>query len=358
MFYLFDNYIDPLKSLIQEFDINETVFLFLVAENNKEEIPTLIDECNKINIKFFGGFFPKIIHGNKALDEGFICHPISSKNSPVFISKEKLFHSQSFSHKDEQNIYLLIDGLSSNSQRIIENIYEQLGSDYQIFGGGTGSLSLNQHLSVFDNHGIYKDCAIICSTNNEFTIDVKHGWNRLYGPLVATKTDKNWIYELNWQNAFEVYQGIIGKEIIDKDDFFSGAKNHPFGLSKEGYEDIIRDPILINEQGAIKCVGEILENTIVYIMGAEKTDLIQAANIAAQNVTVSKKPSQLFLVDCISRLLFLEDEYEKELEVCSAQHETSPNTIGVLSLGEISSLSKNKMVEYLNKTIVVNAIEK
>ncbi|OHX66102.1 FIST signal transduction protein [Flammeovirga pacifica] len=360
MYYQFDNFKDQLKTQKLQSKEADVVYLFLITENDNQHIPQLIEYCNSLGISFFGGFFPKIIYKNTIYDDGFICYPIHTKNKPIIVSNNKPFDKNSLKDTHEKDIFLMFDGLSPYFQNIIEDLYFKLGSDYTIFGGGSGPLSLEQQLCVFDNNGIYKDCGILCSTSKKFNTSVQHGWKRKYGPLIATKTEKNWIFELNWRNAFEVYKEVIDNQALNTETFFEISKNHPFGVMKEGHEDIIREPIFVNNKGSIKSIGDIMENSVLYIMTAEKEDLIKATEKAAASIASQAKNPQVFMVDCISRYLFLGNDYQKEIDACTEKlkinNEVKP-LIGVLSLGEISSTEKNQMVEYFNKTIVVNAIE-
>ncbi len=66
--------------------------------------------------------------------------------------------------------------------------------------------------------------------------------------------------------------------------------------------------------------------------------------------------SECFIVDCISRVLFLGNDFTKELsqvaKIVRGKHE-DVEIFGVLSLGEISSYDKGYL-EFFNKTIVVS----
>ena len=89
--------------------------------------------------------------------------------------------------------------------------------------------------------------------------------------------------------------------------------------------------------------------------------MIQSAKTAIKssiaNLTADIKHT--FIIDCISRTLFLEEEFPKELIAISEampesnEKETIPQ--GVLSLGEISSSEKGYL-EFYNKTLVIGIL--
>ena len=55
-----------------------------------------------------------------------------------------------------------------------------------------------------------------------------------------------------------------------------------------------------------------------------------------------------FFIDCISRVLFMEDNFKKELEAVS----DGVFTFGALTIGEIASMG-DAYLEFYNKTAVV-----
>jgi hypothetical protein len=61
------------------------------------------------------------------------------------------------------------------------------------------------------------------------------------------------------------------------------------------------------------------------------------------------------IVDCISRFLFLEEDFEKELINIKTQFPQNSQFWGVLTLGEIANESKEN-IEFYNKTCVVGAL--
>ena len=60
-----------------------------------------------------------------------------------------------------------------------------------------------------------------------------------------------------------------------------------------------------------------------------------------------------FFIDCISRVLFLEGDFEQELQAVSR---SGIPLIGALTLGEIAN-SRNDYLEFYNKTSVVGVLQ-
>jgi len=193
-------------------------------------------------------------------------------------------------------------------------------------------------------------------------IGVRHGWIDFDGPFIATNTSGTVVRELNWRPAFEVYARAIEAdcgETISEDDFFSLAKRYQFGICTEANEYIVRDPI--KARGAdIICVGEIPEHSVLSILRGDHDNLIAAAACAARDCAIPPDATArgTMVVDCISRMLYLEEIFEEELatiwSTVAATNETA-EPFGVLSLGEIAG-EGDVFLEFFNKTVVVGRL--
>ncbi|MEM8908581.1 MAG: FIST C-terminal domain-containing protein, partial [Bacteroidota bacterium] len=320
---------------------------------------------------FFGGIFPGIIHGTQNYQEGYILKKLPLPAAPMLVTG---LEKEDFVLPDFQDwlaemsetpstLLVFIDGLTANIARCLDQLYHVFGNTVSFMGGGAGSLSLVPQPCVFTQEGIFQDAVLICPVQLNISLGVKHGWQKMMGPMVATKTVKNTIYELNWTNAFDLYKEAIEKDggpTISATNFFDVAKAYPFGIFREMGEDIVRDPIAVGENGALICVGEVPENTVLYILKGANSALINAAQMATQECMeqVEEPVEHTLVVDCISRTLFLQEDFSKELQqinqvLFSGIAGVTPE--GVLSLGEISSYGSG-VLEFYNKTLVVGAL--
>jgi hypothetical protein len=344
------------------------VAAIFLGEKNRPDVDRLISGLNKEGIDFFGGIFPGIIHGDKRYEEGAVMMTMPVLKKPFLIRGldteeiELPDFGELFTEElsPQYTAMILVDGLTSNIAVFLAEMFNQLGNSVHYFGGGGGSLSLRQEPCLFCPEGFFQDAAIVSFVRLESNLGVRHGWEKIMGPIVATKTQKNIIVELNWENAFEVYRETVeadsGKKLT-AENFFDIAKGYPFGIMKEGKEYIVRDPIAVKEKGELICVGEVPENTTLSVLKGMKASLIRAAGQAADDCLESQKGSiyMSLIADCISRVIFLEEDFSRELEavnnrIQSVDEKQTPS--GMLTLGEISSYGEG-FLEFFNKTIVV-----
>ncbi|WP_158254427.1 FIST signal transduction protein [Tenacibaculum sp. SG-28] len=345
---------------------NHTALLF-VGEHSDIDIAMLISSLKENNISFIGGVFPKVIHQNTTYEKGLVVSVLKNVfeiSTILDISTKKYdIPPVSFSNHKKYSLITFVDGLTSNISAFLGKLYEKYGMKTNYFGGGAGSLSLKQAPCVFSKEGIFQDAAVFVIMEMESSIGVKHGWKKLEGPYIVTKADKNTVEEINWKNPFKTYQLIVEEDAKKKftaTNFFEIAKGYPLGIIKQGFDHIIRDPLSINEKKELVCVGEVEENTLINIMQGDASSLIKASLEAAkESISKAKTPSTAIVIDCISRILYLEEDFKHELNnVSQAIVKKYPEipVNGALTLGEISSYG-NGYIEFYNKTIVVGLFE-
>lgn len=355
--------IESLKYSIEEVCQNKDVssILVLSCDENKYTDIQLNPFLNNLKIPIFGAIFPQIIYARKNLSKGNIIVGLNESVNPLIIenlsSKDEQIESEiedNFSLDDSiDTMFVFVDGFSSTIATLIDELFNYFGLEHNYIGGGAGSLTFIQKPCIYTNKGLLQDAAVIVATNIKSGIGVKHGWKEISGPFQITKSNKNIIEELDYKPAFEVYKEVIqtnSTNRFNENNFFDIAKGYPFGISKIGSEKVVRDPIR-TQNGSLVCVGELHEGDYVDILKGEKSSLINAtkdAYIIAKDSYKGENMQITFFIDCISRVLFLEDDFKDELN-------TIPDdflTIGALTLGEIAN-SGQDYLEFYNKTAVV-----
>ncbi|WP_462251642.1 FIST signal transduction protein [Ekhidna sp.] len=351
-----------ISDLIDQLKPNVTNLL-LFGEKTDIDIQQILNSADEKGLKVAGGIFPMVINENEHHEEGCVIKHIEGDHNPYIvegIGKGNLDFELPQLTENDKSCLVFLDGLMINISRFLERLYEQYWNKVDYVGAGCGSLTLEQTPCVFDNSGIYQDSALVILSTEELNLGVKHGWQKIAGPFVANKTEGNKVYQLNWRPAYEVYKEVIEahSDVKFGDDFFSISKGFPFGIYKEGKEDIVRDPIAVDEDGALVCVGNVSQNVSLNILCGDNQKLIESASEAAGE-SVETATKDMLIVDCISRVLYLEDSFDKELGAVKEVVQQKGGNVkseGVLSIGEISS-SKEGYLELYNKTIVVSSFQ-
>lgn len=346
---------------------NNSALMILIAENAPITQCGFLDYI-PVEIPVFGGIFPKIIHQNKILDRGIIILSIQQEIEIIPIEDlseiDRNTFSNLFSNKllDEEfkTLITFVDGRSAEIEQLISELFNFYGIELNFVGGGCGSLSSPEISSILIGNKLYKNAAVLAALKANSSVGVKHGWQKLAGPFSVTDANKNIISKIDGQPAFQFYKTTIkkyGNVTVNSENFSAISRGFPFGIGKFDQEEIIRDPILIGTDDSLICVGEIAQNSLIYIMKGEENNIIEAAGEAYNEALTNfryKNDYIIFFIDCISRSLFLEESFQQEIDIVNK----NPNPmIGVLSLGEIANSGKD-FLEFFNKTAVVALIEK
>lgn len=343
---------------------HDSGFLILCSERFEPEISSLITLLNQNNITFCGGVFPEVIHGNKSYDDKILLLPVHFESEPIVI---KGLDSGNIEIDDlslassSGSLFILVDGLSNYVSKFTYSLYKEIGPDYQVFGSGTGYGNFDRRESVFSKEGFFKDAAVIVLIKNSITQSIRHGWKPIAGPYIATKTTANLLEQINWEPAFQVYKEILSEEeevTFSKDNFYEYAQHYPFGVYRSGAENLIRDPVELAENDAIRFGAEIPSNSVLYLMKSDIENMLSAGTEVCEDaIKRSNQPEFLFLANCISRTWILEDKFDEEIKNISLAAELKNIPVyGVFSFGEISS-ANGALLDYHHKTIVISILE-
>ncbi|WP_404375797.1 FIST signal transduction protein [Vreelandella aquamarina] len=254
---------------------------------------------------------------------------------------------------------VLVDGLASRIGALLESLFFTLGLNHNFIGGGAGSLSFEQRPCIMTPQGLRCDVALVALLPVASFIGVTHGWTPISDSAIVTSSDRNVIKSIDWQPAADVYKAMIyahSGENITHANFFSIAKSYPLGIAKFGAEMVVRDPLKMTQDGAVVCVGEVPEGCTVKLLHGNPESLIAAAGQAREAAFAAAPKGQVFpdclLIDCISRVLFLEDDMARELEAVSQQGQV----FGAFTLGEIAN-NGSDYLEFYNKTTVLGLLD-
>lgn len=336
--------------------------LILLACDNNECQPEQFDSwLNGLKVPICGGVFPQLIHNSKNHHLGYVVVGLPAKtiiyNIPGLSDSDAdftaLLDAALGSDEPPQSILVLVDGLASQIGELLDAVYDKLGSEPVYIGGGAGSLSFQSKPCLFSNQGMLEGYAQLTTLPWAFNLGVEHGWEKFAGPFVITDSTRNEIHSLDYQPAFDVYRKLVEDDCghtFSDDNFFDIAKAYPFGLEKPDGSILVRDPINQSNKN-LHCVGEVPSNSIVYLLKGKSANLIKAAAKGASAIPSGKGPA--ILADCISRVLFLEDDFQIELDVVEQALGGRP-LIGMLTLGEIAN-GGDYCLEFYNKTFVLAA---
>ena len=340
-------------------DVDIKAILLFCCDQNKPSRSTL-EATLKLNQKpLMGGIFPEIIADGHRKQEGFLMLPLhetwevelfesTSSDVPITTQIESWLEKSTISI---ESVFCFVNALWNQKTNLMQVLYDQLGPFVNYLGGGAGSLSFNSFPCVFANQQIAEHAAVVAVSKKQLSIGVAHGWRPISDPIKVTKTEGNTIISLNWKPAFSVYKEQVEAHSnlkFNAQNFFEIAKSYPLGLVRLDDEMIIRDPYA-TENNKLHVVDEVPEGEYIHIMHGNKDSLLEGAkNAVLQSQNNTNEETTQFCIDCISRVLFMKDDFKEELAYLNKNQKAN----GILSIGEIAN-PVNAPLELFNKTVVV-----
>ncbi len=350
---------------VMESDSEVQGIMILAADGNgwtATDIDPLVSGLKK---PVWGGVFPQVLFGKENLATGTVVAGVTTPVKTLILSEiggedrdlEEDLEPWEEEALENHTMFVFMDGLSSGVNAVKEALFNCLGLQANYIGGGAGSLSFVQKPCLFTNQGLVQDAAVLALTDMASGIGVAHGWQSVSEPLKITESKGNRIVSINWEPAFQVYrktvESLSGQSFND-DNFFDIAKGYPFGIIKMAAEMVVRDPIEVTEDGSMVCVGEVPVNSFVHILQGDTESLVKGA-LEARSIAEKAVPHEAepvtFFIDCISRVLFMEEDFNREMETVYG----GGLLLGALTLGEIANTGKSYL-EFYNKTSVVGLL--
>ncbi|MEN8177004.1 MAG: FIST C-terminal domain-containing protein [Pseudomonadota bacterium] len=342
-------------------DSNE-YWLILLAASHSEQVSQLIEQLNGADIDYFGALFPGLIDGAQHHTTGAICKRIHCLSPPAIISLES-FNTDSLQDLpdldmlDGRDVTLLCfpDCHAPNISTFLTEIFNNYGNEINYFGSGTGYNDLRSAPTLFTAEGFAQQAVLVVFGVMRTSVSAKHGWSRIQGPFVATRTEGNIIKEINWQPAETLYRSVIDPELaeVPRKEFFTKVSPlYPLCIEKSGAEDVVRDPIGVTDEGGVICLSDVEEGAVMHLMHGAAEELKKAALEAVVESENHNGFHDVLVCDCYSRVLLLGDRFKEELQAVADEvkrYNPQINPQGVIALGEIAS-DGNHAVELYNKT--------
>lgn len=336
--------------------------LFLMADEGQYTDENLSPILQKFDKPMIGGIFPELIFQAKRKKTGIVLISLSFLLRTQLIDLtgsqddflQQLEQKQKNSTDTPSVLYVFADALSNNKESFIESLFNFFGINTTYIGGGAGSLKFEMFPCIIDNTGLHKDAAVIGWAHKKITLGVAHGWRSISDSMKVTKTHKNQIISINWKPAFEEYKKVVESHSgmkFTNENFFQIAKSYPLGIAKMNAEMVVRDPFMASGS-TIHVVDIVAEGEYVNILHGNMDSLLAGA-AKAKEIALSKNEENMdqesvFCIDCISRVLFMQENFDKELEAVGSNNKV----YGILPIGEIAN-SGESYLEIYNKTIVV-----
>ncbi len=307
---------------------------------------------------YYGALLPALIADGAVVDGGALLLDPGLDVHVELVPDLSDFAGPSSKLTANCTLLCFLDAFSSGISSFLLNLFEALPDACHVMGGGAGKMTLVQEPVIFSHDGMFMNAALLIGIERRSGLGVGHGWERFQGPFLVTSAEGNSIRGLDYGPAADLYCDVVQQSTgqhFAADNFFDLAKAYPFGIVGQGSEVVVRDPVASNG-GSIALVGPVSNYAVVNILRGDNQSLLKAAVQVAERARAGKEgPTHEVLVfDCISRAMFLEADFQEELNGIARVFDGTP-LFGALTFGEIAS-NGSVSIEFHNKTCVVAAL--
>ena len=351
-----------LVETVVKLDADPTVaglIVFVAGSDSGNVTPAgVVDAAMDISTPLVGGVFPEIIHEGKKFESGAVVAGLSVEPTVTAISSVSdsatAVHEQldpTLIEQGHETAFVFIDAHTDAIGGVVQGLFSTYGVEMDFVGGGAGTLDGAGETALFTGDGLVEDGVVIATLPVSSGLGVRHGWQEFAGPFRVTDADGRLLRTLDGEPAFDVYRRALEMDTQEQpspDEFFHVAKANPFGITRLDGEHIVRDPFQVRENGAIECFGSLPDGEFVHILQGDEQTLIDSAGAAYDDARTASPDGTTLFFDCISRVLYLEDRFENELQSVGGNKEPS---VGALTIGEIANDGYGHL-EYYNKTAV------
>lgn len=296
------------------------ILVFFTINYDQDQVLKGIEEAAK-DIPLFGCSTGGVITGDgvaskcvgvmaiQSDDMTFL--PVMQKIEESAIDAGKTLSRVIKNNKDLSLLFLFPNVLLGSGSDMLRGAQDELGFSMPIFGGAVSDdFSFKTAYHFIKNESSSQTIGGIGISGKVLIgAGVDHGWLPVGIPLKVTKSSGNMVYTLDDRPAVSIYEEYFGKNLeeLKQDMLAKTAFTYPLAFkSSSSPEYIIRSPISVDKNGALKFTAEIPEGSDIRLMIGTKEKAIEAAKNAAEKVLhtfeiFNRKPSFLLLFSCMAR---------------------------------------------------------
>lgn len=340
--------------------------IIMACEQNNFTPADLAPLVKGLSVPLIGGTFPMVMHNSKTYEKGSVVLGVLGKVTttklPDLNSAGVNIETQLKALADTapwaRTMVVFVDFFVLRKTDLINTLFEVFGMEISYIGGGAGSLAPERKPCLISNAGMFADGVVVMLLDVPSGVGVGHGWRNIGSPMQATEAHGNTVKTINFLPAFGVYAEAIEKQSgtpfpRESGKFFEASRAYPFGIARINMEMIVRDPLMVEPDGSLVFAGEVPQDSYISLLEGNTDTLIAAAGDSGRKAIAALppggKPGIFLLMDCISRVMFMNERFKEELVVMVPQGFASA---GACTIGEIAN-SGSEFLEFYNKTAVV-----
>jgi hypothetical protein len=261
----------------------------------------------------------------------------------------------------ENLAYVLVfsDGSQVNGSELVKGLSTQIDKNILVTGGLAGD-GANFKSTLLGLNEQPKEGEIIAigfyGKNLTVTNGSQGGWDIFGLEKRITNSSGNVLFELEGQNALELYKKYLGTE---SENLPGSALLYPLSVIIPGAtKPVVRTILSINEEEkSMTFAGDVPVGSTVRFMKANFEKITNAASEAASQTISSRndKPGFALLISCVGRKLILGSKIDEEVTAVNNTFDNETILAGFYSYGEISPFAEGGDCQLHNQTMTITS---
>lgn len=343
--------------------------LAMLPEAEKSQVPKLQAQCRQHQIPIRGAIFPQLIYGSE-FHPGGICllrfdtmpyvalHTGVPGNAPESAHAIATGVSAELADDTPATLFLLLDGQLPNISTLLDELYLRLANRVHYAGVNAGSETFQPMPCLFDSHSLVGNGVLVILLKPHRGAVLEHGYQTQAHSLPATSTDGNRIIHIDWRPAFEVYQELVRGQFgveITRENFYSYAVHFPFGILRANHCTLVRIPVMLDDDNALFCIGEVPAHSMLTLLEAPRVDSLSTVETLRQGLAQlrgSPAANAVLLFYCAGRRQHMGQAAAAEELGIFSRFTQAGCVAGALALGEIGESTLGGYPLFQNATLV------
>ena len=257
------------------------------------------------------------------------------------------------------HVLVFSDGSLVNGSELVKGLTTQIDKNVLITGGLAGDgANFTSTLTGLDEQPKEGEIIAIGFYGNSLTVThgSQGGWDTFGLEKRITNSSGNVLFELEDQNALELYKKYLGPE---SEKLPGSALLFPLSVIIPGAtKPIVRTILSINEEEkSMTFAGDVPVGSKVRFMKANFEKIIDAASIAAAQTAINRNdtPGFSLLISCVGRKLILGSQINEEIKAISNTFDDNTVLAGFYSYGEISPFNEGGSCQLHNQTMTITS---
>lgn len=262
---------------------------------------------------------------------------------------------------NENLAYVMVfsDGSLVNGSELVKGLSTQVDENILVTGGlAADGANFKSTLLGLNEQPKEGEIIAIGFYGNNLTVTngSQGGWDIFGLEKRVTKSSGNVLFELEDQNALELYKKYLGTE---SENLPGSALLYPLSVIIPGAtKPIVRTILSINDEDkSMTFAGDVPVGSTVRFMKANFNKITNAAADAANKTIASRKekPDFSLLISCVGRKLVLGSQIDEEVKAVSKTFHNETLIAGFYSYGEISPFNEGGDCQLHNQTMTITS---